>query len=444
MVEPFLTNTPGLRDTLITRGARGVQIIFRPSGDYPRTIHKLLFRDGRQFGEWRADGGQSVIYGKHPSGCRYSIEHDSPAAAFPFADIVWPNGLTLPWLGPKPFPTPAGASWASFQAAQDGEVIFDDSALVPEEDEQTAFPLDALPDSFRVPIQEVMRHFRVPALLPSICALVINSAAIGRGLVVKSNVRRTYANLYALIGAQSGTGKSVVFDEFMAPLAELQMETLKDFNAEQKPRAEAELKMLQREVQELLKFKKNQKGFDAGEDARQARLAELLQQQAVLEDKLDFASRLWCSDFTSEALAMLLAGSGEQMAVLSDEGGLTIYNMLGRYLKGDCTDDILLCKAKTVNAHAIDRVGRAPIVLSHPCVSLLLLVQPDLLQKAFSNERLLVGGFWPDAWRPIPKWLSSTRTKERCPSLTTWLCKHGTPGFVLWSKTIGLRKSHAR
>jgi Protein of unknown function (DUF3987) len=265
--------------------------------------------------------------------------------------------------------------------------------LVGEDEELPSFPLDALPASFRTPIEEVMRHYRVSALLPTVCALVINSAAIGRGLVVKSNVRRTYANLYALIGAKSGTGKSVVFDEFMAPLSELQLETLKEFSAEQKPRAEAELKMLQSEIQGLLKFKRNSNEFDIAEDARHERLSELLQAQAVLEDKLEFASRLWCSDFTSEALAMLLAGSGEQMSVLSDEGGLALYNMLGRYTKGDITDDILLCKSKTVNCHAVDRMGRPPIVLSLPCVALLLLVQPDLLRKAFSNKRLLVGGF---------------------------------------------------
>jgi hypothetical protein len=81
------------------------------------------------------------------------------------------------------------------------------------------------------------------------------------------------------------------------------------------------------------------------------------------------------------------------MAVLTDEGGLALYNMLGRYTKGNITDDILLCKAKTVNATTVDRVCREPIVLHHPCVTLLLLVQPDLLYKAFDNERLWVGGF---------------------------------------------------
>jgi hypothetical protein len=273
------------------------------------------------------------------------------------------------------------------------DINWDNPQIFKDDEEQPEFPLDTMPPTFRQPIEEVMRHYKVNALLPAACALVINSTAIGRGLMVKSNVKRTYANIYAIIAAKSGTGKSNVFDEFMVPLNHLQFETLKEFNAEQKPRAEAELKLLQQEIQGLLKHKKNQKNFDIGEDTRHERLCELLQQQAVLEDKLAYASRLWCVDFTSEALGMLLASSKEQIAVLTDEGGLPLYNMLGRYTKGDVTDDILLCKAKTVNSHSVDRVGRTPIILSQPCVSLLLLVQPDLLRKAFGNERLLVGGF---------------------------------------------------
>jgi hypothetical protein len=178
----------------------------------------------------------------------------------------------------------------------------------------------------------------------------------------------------------------------MAPLNELQFEALKAFKEKQKP-TEAEIKLLQNEINELLKHKKNHKDFSGAEDARRERLVELLENKAELEDSLQFASRLWCVDFTSEALGILLANSGEQMAVLCDEGGLVLYNMLGRYTKGDVTDDILLCKCKTVNSHAVDRVGRPPIILNQPCVSLLLLVQPDILRKALSNERLLIGGF---------------------------------------------------
>jgi len=125
------------------------------------------------------------------------------------------------------------------------EIDVDDLLPTLDDDEPLPpFPLDTLPKTFRTPVEEVMRHYRVPALMPAICALVINSAALGRGIVTKSNVRRTYPNLYAMIGAKSGTGKTVVFDEFMAPFEQLQHEMLTTFTAEEKPRAAAELKLI--------------------------------------------------------------------------------------------------------------------------------------------------------------------------------------------------------
>ena len=237
-----------------------------------------------------------------------------------------------------------------------------------------------------------MRHYRVPALLPATCALVINCVALGRGVVTKSNVRRTYGNLYAIIGAQNGSGKTPPYDDFMAPLMKLQKESLEEFKTGQKPRAEAELKLLEREIQQLIKQGKEPK-FNIAEDCRHEKLAELLQQKSELEDKLQYTGRLWTEDFTSEALGILLANNKEQMAVLTDDGGLVIYNLLGRYTDGDVKDDILLCKAKTVSAVPVDRVGRESVLLHQPCVAILVLTQPDLLHKLFSNERLLVGGF---------------------------------------------------
>jgi hypothetical protein len=255
------------------------------------------------------------------------------------------------------------------------------------------FPLDAYPDAWRRPVEEMMRHYRVSAILPATCVLVINSAALGRGVMTKSNVRRTYANIYAIVGALSGSGKTPPYDDLMAPLTKIQKASLDQFNAEGKPRIEAELKLLEREIQTLVKHGTNPKKFDFAEDCRHEKLAELLQRKAELEDKIQFTERLWTEDFTSEALGALLANNREQMAVLTDDGGLVIYNLLGRYTDGDVKDDILLCKAKTVSPVPVDRIGRGSVLLHQPCVSMLVLTQPDLLYKLFANERLLVGGF---------------------------------------------------
>jgi Bifunctional DNA primase/polymerase, N-terminal len=100
LVEPFLILNPKLRDTLRTRGARGCQLWVRSIGDCPSSIQKLNFQDGANFGEWRTTGGQSVVFGQHPSGCRYTIEFEAPTAEIAFAEIRWPDGLVLPWLEP--------------------------------------------------------------------------------------------------------------------------------------------------------------------------------------------------------------------------------------------------------------------------------------------------------------------------------------------------------
>jgi hypothetical protein len=147
------------------------------------------------------------------------------------------------------------------QSAREQTPIYEEVDLdnfVDEDDEPVPeFPLSALPGQLRIPVEELMRHYRVKALLPAVCALLITSAALGRGVFCRSTVRKTYANLYAIIGAQSGIGKSNVFDELMAPLNELQREALTTFGTEERPRAEAELKLLEREISDLTKVKKN-------------------------------------------------------------------------------------------------------------------------------------------------------------------------------------------
>jgi Protein of unknown function (DUF3987) len=166
----------------------------------------------------------------------------------------------------------------------------------------------------------------------------------------------------------------------------------------------------------LVKPGKKLKQFDSAEDCRHEKLAELLQQKAELEDKLQFASRLWTEDFTSEALGVLLANNKEQMAVLSDDAGLVIYNLLGRYTDGDVKDDILLSKAKTVSPVSVDRIRRGAILLHLPCLAMLLLTQPDLLYRLFNNERLLMGGFLARCLAADSKMEIQDETEESLPA----------------------------
>jgi len=114
-VEPFLKLNPKLRDTLRSRRKRGCNFWVRIRGDYPKSC-KLKTRNGEDWGEWRADGNQTVIYGeaidrkkRETEPTTYKIEHCAPPIELAFDEIRWPDELVLPWQN-EPLATNNGQS----------------------------------------------------------------------------------------------------------------------------------------------------------------------------------------------------------------------------------------------------------------------------------------------------------------------------------------------
>lgn len=98
-VEPFLTLNPRLRQSLRTKGARGCNIWVQIKGDHPKG-YAIKTNDGGKFGEWRADGMQTVISGQHPDGHPYDVVVYEKTIAINFDEIIWNDGLLLPWIMP--------------------------------------------------------------------------------------------------------------------------------------------------------------------------------------------------------------------------------------------------------------------------------------------------------------------------------------------------------
>jgi hypothetical protein len=80
-VEPFLNLNPKLGETLRSRRKRECNFWLRIKGDYPKSC-KLKTRSGKDWGEWRTDGNQTVIYGQaidrkkgETEPTTYKIEH---------------------------------------------------------------------------------------------------------------------------------------------------------------------------------------------------------------------------------------------------------------------------------------------------------------------------------------------------------------------------------
>lgn len=91
LVEPFLKANPQLKGTLQTRGSKGrVFWIRMREHSYPTTIKTLKGRGGEHCGEFRSNGGQSIIFGIHDvTGMPYSIIHYAKPLNVAFDCIDW-------------------------------------------------------------------------------------------------------------------------------------------------------------------------------------------------------------------------------------------------------------------------------------------------------------------------------------------------------------------
>jgi phage/plasmid-associated DNA primase len=104
VVEQFLRLNPKLCETLRSRRVRGCNFWLRIKGNYPRAC-KLTTKTGEAWGEWRADGNQTVIHGEaidlnkgETQATLYKIINRTPPIEVAFDEIQWPDELLLPWI----------------------------------------------------------------------------------------------------------------------------------------------------------------------------------------------------------------------------------------------------------------------------------------------------------------------------------------------------------
>ena len=93
--DRFLEANPLLAATLRTRAYRGCNIWIRCTGDYPPSC-KLKDATGKEIGEWRADGCQTIISGTHPAGMPYRFVVEQSVITVSHDQIIWPNSILKP------------------------------------------------------------------------------------------------------------------------------------------------------------------------------------------------------------------------------------------------------------------------------------------------------------------------------------------------------------
>jgi hypothetical protein len=267
------------------------------------------------------------------------------------------------------------------------EESVDDDALPP-------FPVESLPPALASIVVAVARCERVPAALPAVCALGVVSASIGAGLeIVSAADRVTRANLFLLASAESGSGKSQVFRRIAESIVEHQHQLHEIFKEKTAPHLVSEIAVLNREAASL--EKKAAKSAD--DDDRRRMLGELEYKHARLAElkQKNAPPCITCGDVTSEKLAVLLAMNREVLFSASPEARQIVDIVCGRYNSTKNTDEAIYLSGFSGDFLRVDRLGRDPLTLRRPCLSVLWLVQPDAMARLFETETLAQSGFLP-------------------------------------------------
>jgi len=252
------------------------------------------------------------------------------------------------------------------------------AAPVDIEQASTTFPTEALPEVIRRISEEVAEVYNLPVEMPAAMALATFSAALGDKVYMRHGSFDSYPNLYVLISAASGTGKSVAFNSILSPFREKE-------KAEQRRREPGRLTALAK-IELAQASRKNAKEASVMVE-RDQEIAELTKQSTVL--------RFMIEDATSQALVCAASsGDGVLFSASPDARGC-ILNLLGRNTKGETDEDILL-KGWSGEGHRRDRVKEeGPTIVEGMRLALLWAVQPDLARKLWGSSSLRTSGFLP-------------------------------------------------
>ena len=245
-----------------------------------------------------------------------------------------------------------------------------------EEDFSNPFPVDAIPDDMRIFSEEVCRLEQVSheLVIPQVLGLI--GALAGRSVEIQGiGDGSLRLNTFTITSARSGVGKSRVMKRLNKAVVAFEKEIQEKRAREIVPEAKARLKEIQEKYPDDIVMPK-----DAFEEKN-----KLLKQTRQ--------PKLFVEDITSERVIERLFYNDETILVSSSDGRKPINNILGEYRKKG-TDESIYLKGYSGDPHDTERKDKdTNMRLDSPCISIVLLVQPDKVEDLFRSKELWDSGF---------------------------------------------------
>jgi len=278
------------------------------------------------------------------------------------------------------------------------------------------FPLEVLPEPLNSYGAELAWALQVPTDLVGLMLLAALATALARCFEVSPKPGWVEpVNVYALVVLPPGGLKSAVLSNVRAPFDDFEQEAI----AAATPKI-ARLKQ-ERELLELRLAKLKQR---AARPSNKADRAEGADQDGADEHRREDGPRpeinriaeelarmqipapptLIMDEVTPERLAQAMQEQGGRMAVWSAEGSV-FEIMSGRYNRGVPNLEVLL-QGHAGDALKVDRLGREAIRVTHPALTLAILVQPSVLEglsarEGFQGRGLLARFLYAVPWSQI-------------------------------------------
>lgn len=237
-----------------------------------------------------------------------------------------------------------------------------------------AFPMDALPEVIRRYVLAVAESTQTPVDMAAVAALGIVSLRCQGKYFIRGNADWAEPlNTYMVVIMEPAERKSSVLSMMIHPV-EVYEKTENERRSPEIVKSQMELSKLEKEKRSLVE--RASKGKATEEDIKN-KAKEIAEYEPVKP------LRLFVDDVTSEKLTSVLAENNGCAAVVSTEGG--IFDIISGLYSRNVNIDVFL-KGHSGDTIRVDRIGRASESIIHPALTMVLAVQPEVLNGLMSNN----------------------------------------------------------
>lgn len=254
-----------------------------------------------------------------------------------------------------------------------GSVVWETPLPFDEYDLPT-FPMDALPETVRRYVLAVAESTQTSVDMAAVEALgVVSLCSQGKYFIRGNADWAEPLNIYTVVILPPAERKSSVLSMMIRPVEEYEKEENSRRNA---GIIESQMVLSRLEKEKRCLVERASKGKATEEEVR-AKAAEIAKYEPIKP------LRLFVDDVTSEKLTSVLAENKGCAAVVSAEGG--IFDIISGLYSRNVNIDVFL-KGHSGDTIRVDRIGRASESIIHPALTMVLAVQPEVLNGLMSNN----------------------------------------------------------